>query len=227
MSGSRSAGRSYGRCHQPEARTEAAPGVQVCACREQHRADRPSLRMGDRRNRSQEIMGCHSDEVALEELAELDGSGLPGGASRSRVMATPLANLAMLTLNSVHLKSSPSGTFMRTAPPTPVRRRAFELLDLVPGRVGAMHLEGRNREIRNQRIEIMRESVRTRHEVPSGRTISFATPGRSWRRPSPATQTSHSMCSQCREALPGFQARSQHGRPQWSRSGRILGCPSH
>ena len=40
-------------------------------------ADRPALRMGDAGTASRRL-GCHSEEVALEELAELDGSGLPG-----------------------------------------------------------------------------------------------------------------------------------------------------
>ena len=56
--------------------------------------------------------------------------------------ATLLADLATLTLNKVHLKSSPNSTFMMTARPTPVQRRAFELLDLDPDKDVAMYLAG-------------------------------------------------------------------------------------
>ena len=57
-------------------------------------------------------------------------------------MTTLLADLGTLTLNEVCLPSSPDHAFTMTAQPTPVQKRAFELLDLDPERDVAMQMAG-------------------------------------------------------------------------------------
>ena len=78
-----------------------------------------------------------SHGTKLETAKRQNGEGLP-----LHGMATLPADLATLTLNRFHLKSSPISTFMMTVRPTPVQRRAFELLDLDPDRDVAMYLAG-------------------------------------------------------------------------------------
>jgi hypothetical protein len=78
-----------------------------------------------------------SPAAKLKAASKRTADGLPVHS-----FATLLADLATLTLNRVHLKSSPNSTFMMTARPTAVQRRAFEFLDLDPERDVAMYLAG-------------------------------------------------------------------------------------
>ena len=83
--------RVYGRRHQSEARAEAPRSIRVCACAQQHRADRPPHEMGQSvsgsacdgtrdeviaRYRADLWRRIRAGETALEELAELDGCWL-------------------------------------------------------------------------------------------------------------------------------------------------------
>ena len=93
-------------------------------------------REGARAQRSSPVAKAEvSPGAKLKVSTKRNGDDLPVHS-----FAMLLADLATLTLNRVHLKSPPDSTFMMTARPTPVQRRAFELLD--PDRDVAMYLAG-------------------------------------------------------------------------------------
>ena len=72
-----------------------------------------------------------SPETASSSLGRVLGLGPVHG------MTTLLADLATLTLNEVMLPKSPDHVFEMLAQPTPLQRRAFELLEIDPARIVA------------------------------------------------------------------------------------------
>ena len=83
---------------------------------------------GARAQRASPVQPARTSERARRKSATgTTADGLPVHS-----LATLLDDLATLTLNTVHLPDNPENRFTVATQPTPLQRRAFELLDVDP-----------------------------------------------------------------------------------------------
>ena len=71
-----------------------------------------------------------SERARRKSASRTTAEGLPVHS-----VATLLEDLATLTLNTVHLPDNPENRFTVATQPTPLQRRAFELLDVDPAKM--------------------------------------------------------------------------------------------
>ena len=80
-----------------------------------------------------------SDGARAKAAAKITRDGLP-----VRSMPTLLDDLATLVLNQIALPTLPDHPFAVATEPTPLQRRAFELLDVEPNKSDSMTSPGQN-----------------------------------------------------------------------------------
>ena len=86
---------------------------------------------GARAQRTSPVQKAQPSERARHKSAtKTTHAGLPAHS-----LTTLLDDLATLTLNTVHLPDNPENRFTVSAQPTPVQRRAFELLNVEPSKM--------------------------------------------------------------------------------------------
>ena len=86
---------------------------------------------GDRAQRASPVQPARTSEQTQRKSATRStAEGLP-----EHSLSTLLDDLATLALNTVHLPDNPENRFAVATQPTPLQRRAFELLDIDPAKI--------------------------------------------------------------------------------------------